>query len=192
MSSALERHRRHLDQAQKSAGNLNRARHQSTQKNKYSSITTRQRLKDELSSRTNGLEAYEWQVDVAEAIILGLDCTVIAGTGAGKTLPFAMPLFVLSKKIALVISPLNALEEDQVSCLKQIQEHLSIFQQAARFQKMGLTAVAVNGETYTSELHKVCSLLFYYYVLSSSLFSGYREWKISNDNLITRNVLETS
>lgn len=126
MSSALERRRRHLDQAQKSASNLDHARHQSSQKNKYSSLTTRQKLRDELSSRTSGLEAYEWQVDVAEAIILGLDCTVIAGTGAGKTLPFAMPLFVLSKKIVLVISPLNALEEDQVSCLNRIPVHLSI------------------------------------------------------------------
>jgi ATP-dependent helicase YprA (DUF1998 family) len=118
MSSALERRQRHLNQVQKSTDNLDCARHQSSQKNKYSSIATRQKLKDELSSRMNGLEAYEWQVDVAEAVILGLDCTVIAGTGAGKTLPFAMPLFVLSKKVVLVISPLNALEEDQVSCLK--------------------------------------------------------------------------
>ena len=29
---------------------------------------------------------------------------------------------------------------------------------AARFNKMGLSAVAVNGETFTSQLHKVCFL----------------------------------
>lgn len=28
---------------------------------------------------------------------------------------------------------------------------------------MGLTAIAINGETYTSELHKVCSLLYFMY-----------------------------
>jgi len=46
---------------------------------------------------------------------VGLDCSVIAGTGAGKTMPFVMPLFLDPKKIVVVISPLNALEEDQVN-----------------------------------------------------------------------------
>ena len=46
-----------------------------------------QKLKHELYSRSNGLEAYDWQLDVSEALLLGLDCTVIAGTGAGKTMP---------------------------------------------------------------------------------------------------------
>ena len=86
--------------------------------------------------------AYDWQVDVSEALLLGLDCSVIAGTGAGKTMPFVMPLFVESNKIIIVISPLNALEEDQ----------------ASRFKKMGLSAVAVNGDTYSNEIHKVTIL----------------------------------
>ena len=59
--------------------------------------------------------AYPWQVDVAEALLLGLACTVVAGMGAGKTMLFVMPLFVDSQKIVVVISPLNALEEDQVA-----------------------------------------------------------------------------
>jgi ATP-dependent helicase YprA (DUF1998 family) len=64
----------------------------------------------------NGLEPYGWQLDVAEAVLLGLDCVAIAGTGSGKTMPFAMPLLVdrTKKKIVLVISPLNDLEDDQV------------------------------------------------------------------------------
>jgi ATP-dependent helicase YprA (DUF1998 family) len=57
---------------------------------------------------------YPWQVNVAEAILLGLDCIVIAGTSAGKTMPFIMPLFVQPHKIVVIISPLNSLEEDQV------------------------------------------------------------------------------
>ena len=59
--------------------------------------------------------AYDWQIDVAEALLLGLDCSVIAGAGAGKTTPFILPLLVETKKIVVIISPLNALEEDQVS-----------------------------------------------------------------------------
>lgn len=82
---------------------------------KYDSSAMHQKLKHKLSSRANGMEAYDWQLDVLEALLLGLDCTVIAGTGAGKTMPFVMPLFIQPQKIVLIISPLNALEEDQVS-----------------------------------------------------------------------------
>ena len=36
--------------------------------------------------RDDGMVAHDWQVDVSEALLLGLDCSVrlIAGTGAGK------------------------------------------------------------------------------------------------------------
>lgn len=34
-----------------------------------------------------GKTPYEWQLDVTEALVLGLDSIVIAGTGAGKTMP---------------------------------------------------------------------------------------------------------
>ena len=67
-----------------------------------------------------GLEPYyDWQLDVTEAIFLGLDCVVIAGTGSGKTMPFAMPLLVdrTKKKMVIKISLLNDLEEVQVSNL---------------------------------------------------------------------------
>ena len=57
----------------------------------------------------------QWQVDVAESILLHLDTVVIAGTGAGKTAPFMMPLLVEIDKILLIISPLKALQMDQVS-----------------------------------------------------------------------------
>ncbi|KAJ7149091.1 P-loop containing nucleoside triphosphate hydrolase protein [Mycena filopes] len=82
--------------------------------------------------------AYEWQIDVSEAIVLGLDAVVIAGTGAGKTIPFMMPLLLDRSKFVLVISPLKILQEDQ----------------AKRFRKMGLKAAAVNADTYTRELQK--------------------------------------
>ena len=83
----------------------------------HSSERTREDLVYAFKKAFNGLQPYDWQLDVTEAILLGLDCVVIAGTGSGKTMPFAMPLLVdkTKKKMVIVISPLNDLEEDQVS-----------------------------------------------------------------------------
>ena len=70
-----------------------------------------QKLRDVFDGRI----PYDWQLDAAESLILGLDC-VIAGTGAGKTIPFVLPLFAQDSrdKLVLIISPLNALKTDQV------------------------------------------------------------------------------
>ena len=53
-------------------------------------------------------------MDIAEGLLLGVDCELIAPTGAGKTIPFALPIFYAPKKTIVIISPLNALEKDQV------------------------------------------------------------------------------
>ncbi|GLB41684.1 putative P-loop containing nucleoside triphosphate hydrolase protein [Lyophyllum shimeji] len=132
------RRERHLQQVARSTANLEKAREGAKAARGYCSATTRAKLSEEFSARMNQRRPYDWQVDVAEALILGLDCTVIAGTGAGKTMPFVMPLFVEPKKVVIIISPLNALEEDQRS----------------RFTALGLDAAAVNGETYNKQLHK--------------------------------------
>ncbi|KAF8221446.1 hypothetical protein L208DRAFT_1327883 [Tricholoma matsutake] len=73
----------------------------------YQSAAMQLKLHVEFSKRNEGMVAYEWQIDVLEALLLGLDCSVIAGTGAGKTMPFVMPLFIESKKIMIVISHLH-------------------------------------------------------------------------------------
>ena len=82
----------------------------------YDSQATRCALSDSVARRCPTITPYEWQLDVAEAVILGLDATVIAGTGSGKTLPWALPLLLEQNrdKICLVISPLNELEADHV------------------------------------------------------------------------------
>ena len=86
----------------------------------YDSANTRRQLTAEFKKRCGGNAPYKWQLDVTEAILLGLDTIVMAGTGAGKTMPFVMPLFLdtTKKKKVIVISTLNALEEDQVSSEK--------------------------------------------------------------------------
>ncbi|KAF6764175.1 hypothetical protein DFP72DRAFT_1163206 [Ephemerocybe angulata] len=85
-----------------------------------------------------GKPAHEWQLDVAEALLLGLHCVVIAGTGMGKTMPFMLPLLQDKKAKTITISPLKVLQEDQ----------------AARFKAMDITAAAVNGDAWSSQRHK--------------------------------------
>lgn len=96
----------------------------------------------ELEQRTGGKVPYTWQLEVSEALLLGLDCSVIAGTGTGKTMPFVLPLLAQPNKHVLIISPLDALEADQ----------------AEKFRDINLMAVAVNGNLYNQHLHQVWSL----------------------------------
>ncbi|KAH9952579.1 P-loop containing nucleoside triphosphate hydrolase protein, partial [Russula dissimulans] len=78
----------------------------------------------------------------SEALLLGLDCIAIAGTGAGKTMPFIMPLLVdpTKKKIVIIILPLNALEHNQ----------------AVRFNKISLCAMAMNRDVWMPKLEEMC------------------------------------
>jgi len=82
----------------------------------YNSQATRRTLSDAVTALCPAITPYDWQLDLAEALTLGLDATVIAGTGSGKTLPWALPLLLEHNRdrICLVISPLNELEADHV------------------------------------------------------------------------------
>jgi ATP-dependent helicase YprA (DUF1998 family) len=88
--------------------------------------------------------------------LLGLDSVVIAGTGAGKTMPFMMPLLLDTNKKVIIVSPLKVLQAHQVHMLRSLLflENL-ISGQAARFDKMQIPTTAVNGDTWCSKLHKV-------------------------------------
>lgn len=99
------------------SGALKDAREAALKDRHYDSEGTRQTMSQKLQDVFDGRVPYDWQLDAAEALILGLDCVVIARTGAGKTIPFVLPLFVQDSldKLVLIISPLNALETDQVS-----------------------------------------------------------------------------
>ncbi|KAJ7103240.1 P-loop containing nucleoside triphosphate hydrolase protein [Mycena belliarum] len=116
---------------------LQEARDKARVKSNYDSAVTRRDL-TRLFEESFKKPAYGWQLDVSEAFILGMDILVIAGTGAGKTIPFMMPLLLMREKFSLIISPLKVLQEDQ----------------AKRFKKVGLKAAAVNGDTYTRNLQK--------------------------------------
>ncbi|KAJ7281294.1 P-loop containing nucleoside triphosphate hydrolase protein [Mycena rebaudengoi] len=98
----------------------------------------RAKIRNDFAAKNPGKVAHDWQVNIGEALELKLDVSLLAGTGAGKTMPFVMPLSINPDKIIIIISPLNALEEDQ----------------ARRFEEMGIPAVALNGETYSDKIHK--------------------------------------
>jgi bloom syndrome protein len=104
----------HVKRTTESQRILQEAREKARRKKKYDSIKTRRDLAS-LFREQEGKDAYEWQIDVAEALILGLDAVVIAGTGAGKTIPFMLPVLLHRNKFVLIISPLKILQEDQVS-----------------------------------------------------------------------------
>lgn len=97
-----------------SAAILNEARVRAKKIHKFDSHQTRLKITEQFENCTNGKKPYDWQLNVTEALLLGLDCVVIAGTGAGKTMPFMMPLLMHPKKHIIIISPFDALEIDQV------------------------------------------------------------------------------
>ncbi|KAF6755179.1 P-loop containing nucleoside triphosphate hydrolase protein [Ephemerocybe angulata] len=116
--------------------NLKTAREEK-EKEGYVSRETRDAMEETFCARF-GKIPYAWQLDVAEALLLGLNCVVIAGTGCGKTIPFMLPLLNDRSKKAVIISPLKVLQEDQ----------------ASRFRAVGITAAAVNGDTWSSKMLK--------------------------------------
>ena len=59
-------------------------------------------------------EPHDFQLDAATSVALGKDTILIAPTGSRKTLILAMPLLYHEYKISIIISPLHALESDQV------------------------------------------------------------------------------
>ncbi|KIJ17503.1 hypothetical protein PAXINDRAFT_38753, partial [Paxillus involutus ATCC 200175] len=103
----------HEKREQKAASLLAQACQTAKDKQNYDSSMTQRKIVEEFRAQFNNLVPYDWQLNVTEALMLGLDCSIIAGTGAGKTMPFVMPLFAQPNKHVLIISPLNALEEDQ-------------------------------------------------------------------------------
>ena len=70
-----------------------------------------------------GYYPHDWQLRAAVKVLEGNDGIVIAGTGKGKTIIFALLGLAagLSKTIGhyIVVSPLKSLEGDQVSTLVQ-------------------------------------------------------------------------
>ena len=61
---------------------------------KFNFEEMRAKIVSKFKNMFNGKQPYNWQTDTCEALLLGLDTIVIAGTCAGKTFLFAMPLLL--------------------------------------------------------------------------------------------------
>lgn len=66
-----------------------------------------------------GYEPHEWQLQAALKVLEGNDGVVVAGTGKGKTMAFALlglavQLSKTNRGHYIIVSPLKALEGDQV------------------------------------------------------------------------------
>ena len=66
-----------------------------------------------------GYEPRSWQLSLAEKVLEGHDAIGLAGTGAGKSLVFAILAVAAElaefQGLVLVVCPLKSLENDQVS-----------------------------------------------------------------------------
>jgi hypothetical protein len=86
----------------------------------------REVLRDEMKKRF-GYYPHDWQMQAALKVLEGSDGIVVAGTGKGKTIIFALLGLAaeLSESMGhyIIVSPLKALEGDQV-CTKVLRHRL--------------------------------------------------------------------
>lgn len=94
--------------------NLTEAREKALHDQNYNYISVCADLCRKVREHFGGHTPYNWQLDIAKAIILSLNTIIIAPTGVGKTLPFVIPTLYSLEKITIIISPLIALQYDQV------------------------------------------------------------------------------
>lgn len=89
-------------------------------------------------------------VDITQA---KKDVVVIAGTCAGKSLPY-QSIPIITGGIVLVVSPTIALMEDQVGCLLVPVSHVSFAKSVAKrdyLLGLNITAVALTAATIESD-----------------------------------------
>jgi len=74
MAPVYSRIQSHEREQEKAAELLQDARDRAFKTRSYNFIETRKKLVVEFRARNDNKEPYEWQLDVSEALILGLDC----------------------------------------------------------------------------------------------------------------------
>jgi hypothetical protein len=91
----------------------------------------------------------DWQVHLIRRILQGYDSIFSAGTGYGKSLIFeALAVLGGAKKLVIVISPLKALEHNQVFKLSfGVITTLNVYFQAEHAVEKGIDAVVINEDT---------------------------------------------
>lgn len=86
------------------------------------------------------------QLEAIQAALQGRDVTFYAATGSGKSLCYQLPA-LYSKKVAIIVSPLISLMQDQVHKLNGLSEHETLATYLGSAQTDGLAEQrALNGE----------------------------------------------
>ena len=85
-----------------------------------------------IGSARTGLTLKAEQIRCAMALTSGHDVTLVAATGFGKSVVYQIAIMMIKEKFGLVVTPINALGEDQVkatirnnpvSTLRQLHPH---------------------------------------------------------------------
>ena len=99
---------------QRSLKLLEETRHGQDEDSTDLTIDLHARMSDECE-KVMGYRPYLWQTYIGEAIHRRLSSILIAPMGAGKTIPFILPLLVAdASAMVLILSPLKELQNDQV------------------------------------------------------------------------------
>jgi len=113
--STIARGKKWLKLKERSYAYLGKARGKFFPSRKKDPVKEREKLQARFTG-VFGSPAHDWQLDVAEAMEVGVHTVLLAGTGLGKTIPFILTAMLDPKARVLVISPLNSLQIEQVRC----------------------------------------------------------------------------
>jgi hypothetical protein len=92
-----------------------------------------------------GIKPFEFQLEIAAAILRGEDVIADIGTGGGKTLCFILPILLSEHDLTIIVSPLNALMIDQVCPIANPRFYKVLIYVQAKTSKV--PTIAVCGET---------------------------------------------
>ncbi|RPB18688.1 hypothetical protein L211DRAFT_753602, partial [Terfezia boudieri ATCC MYA-4762] len=67
-----------------------------------------------ITKARTGWDARDAQIRFTMVLLLGKDVSCVAATGFGKSLAFQIAAFLSGAKFSIVITPIEALREDQV------------------------------------------------------------------------------
>lgn len=88
----------------------------------WESTTDYMQLRELLTTLTKARTRFtpkDAQVRFAMALISGRDVTCVAATGFGKSLAYQMAVMLMPKQFGMIITPINALADDQVIVCKR-------------------------------------------------------------------------
>lgn len=102
-----------------------------------------------------GFEPRDWQLDIPNEIQSGNDVLLQAMTGAGKSLPFILPVLANPSRFVIIASPLNVLQSGMVRS-GYIEDHCHLINvQAETFERYGLKCVVYNADCRTDQTNAV-------------------------------------